>query len=97
MTAFVIAHVTVKDKDKFQTYAAAVGATFAPFGGSLLKRGAVAEVLTGDHDRKIVAILSFPDQASLKGWHDSDAYQALVPNRLEAADVTLIAYNEPPA
>ncbi len=97
MAAFLIAHATLKDQDRMKTYAGSVGATLAPFGGEILMRGAVAEVLTGEHDDKMVAILKFPDQASLRGWFESDAYQALIPIRLEAADMTLIAYNEPPA
>ncbi len=97
MAAFLIAHTTIKDQDKFAAYGAATGASLKPFGGEILTRGAVAEVLYGAHDAKLVAVLKFPDQAALKGWYDSDAYQALIPNRLEAADMTLIAYNEPPA
>ncbi len=54
-------------------------------------------MLAGEHDHKLVAILKFPDKDSIKSWFESDAYQALIPNRLEAADMTLIAYNEPPA
>lgn len=97
MAAFLIVHLTVKDPDKMKTYAGSVGPTLAPFGGEILKRGAVAEVITGAHDHKMTAILTFPDQASLKGWYDSDAYQALIPNRNEAAEMTFIACNEPPA
>lgn len=97
MAAFLIAHTTIKDQDKFAAYGAAVPESLKPFGGSIVTRGAVAEVLDGEHGAKLVAILSFPDQASLKGWFESDAYQALIPNRREAADMTLIAYNEPPA
>ena len=97
MAAFLIAHVTVKDQDKLNTYVGSVGATLAPFGGELQKRGALIEVLAGEHDHKLVAILKFPDKDAIKGWFESDAYQALIPNRLEAADMTLIAYNEPPA
>ncbi len=40
MAAFLIAHVTVKDQDKLNTYLGSVGATLAPFGGELQKRGA---------------------------------------------------------
>jgi len=97
MAAFLIAHTAVNDQETFAAYSAAATETLAPFGGSIAMRGAVAEVLEGEHDRKLVAIISFPDQASLKGWFSSDAYQALIPGRRGAVEMTLIAYDEPPA
>jgi len=97
MAAFLIAHTTVKDPEKFTAYSAAATETVKPFGGSIVTRGALADVLEGEHDRKSVVVIRFPDQVSLKGWFTSDAYQALIPGRREAADMTLIAYDEPPA
>ena len=97
MAAFLIVHLTVRDPDRMQTYAGSVGPTLTPFGGELLTRGAVADVLIGEHAHKTAAVLKFPDLASLRGWYHSDAYQALVPNRLEAADMTFIACEEPSA
>ena len=37
-------------------------------------------------------VIRFPDPASLRGWFESPAYQALIPLREAAADVTLIGY-----
>jgi uncharacterized protein (DUF1330 family) len=37
-------------------------------------------------------VLRFADPAAARQWHDSPAYQALIPLRAEAADVDLTAY-----
>jgi len=41
------------------------------------------------------AVVRFPDTAALKTWYQSPAYQALIPLRDEAVDMTLVAYEEP--
>ena len=97
MSAFYVFHSTIKDPDKFKTYAQSVGATLAPFGGKILMRGKVAEVMAGSHDRQNAAILTFADLESALGWYRSDAYQALIPTRDSAADMTAICYEAPPA
>ncbi|MAE04785.1 MAG: hypothetical protein CMH76_00460 [Nitrospinae bacterium] len=42
-------------------------------------------------------VIKFPDQVAAKAWYDSPEYQALIPNRDEAADMVFISFNEPPA
>jgi uncharacterized protein (DUF1330 family) len=39
-----------------------------------------------------VVVIRFPDAQALDDWYSSDAYQALIPLRTEAADVDLINY-----
>jgi uncharacterized protein (DUF1330 family) len=37
-------------------------------------------------------VIRFPSLADADGWHNSAAYQALIPIRQEAADVVLTTY-----
>jgi uncharacterized protein (DUF1330 family) len=37
-------------------------------------------------------VIRFPDAQALDDWYNSEAYQALIPLRTEAADVDLINY-----
>lgn len=94
MSAFYIFHTTINDQSKFLTYAKSVPATLTPFEGEVVTRGAVAEIVKGEHGHKIVAVLRFPDQEKAASWYKSEAYQALVPNRNEAANMIAIRYNE---
>ena len=95
MSAFLIFHSTVRDAEKFQAYARSVPATLPPFDGSLLTKGKSARVLSGKHDHPTVGILKFSNLDKAHGWYESEAYQTLISNRDEAADMTIISYEEP--
>jgi len=95
MTAFFVATVKVKDPQKFQEYSQKAGETFMPHGGELVLRGKQTGVLAGDADHQAVGIVKFPDQGALTAWFNSDAYQAIVPLRDEAADMTIVTYSVP--
>ncbi len=94
MAAIVIVHFTVKDQEKFEQYRAGAGPTLGAFGGELMTRGSVTEVLHGDHDYKSAVLLKFPDADSVHKWYNSDAYQAIIPTRSEAIDTVFIAIEE---
>ncbi|MCO4757930.1 MAG: DUF1330 domain-containing protein [Oceanospirillaceae bacterium] len=92
--AYVIGHITVKDTDLFAEYRAQVPGTIVPWGGELVFRGAKYCVLSGEHDHHDTVVIRFPDQSSLDGWFNSEAYQALIPLRTQAADMVLVGYSE---
>ncbi len=94
MSAFFIATTTIKDSDKLQEYAGKAAQTFAAFGGKLLTRGKVESTLAGDSNHQAAAIVSFLDMDTLNAWYQSKEYQALIPLRDEAANMTLVAYTE---
>ena len=95
MTAFFVATVTVKDPVKFQEYARKAGETVAPYGGETVLRGKAHSALVGSLDHHAVGIVKFPSQDALAGWYDSPEYQAIVPLRNEAADMSIITYSVP--
>lgn len=88
--AWVVGHVSVKDADKWRRYRERVPATIEPFGGTVLLRGHVTDVLDGTHRHTDTVVLAFPDVGSARRWHSSSAYQALIPLRHEAAEVDLV-------
>jgi uncharacterized protein (DUF1330 family) len=92
MAAYVIGHITVRDADKWAEYRSRVPGTLAPWNAELVFRGKQVEVLSGQHDYTDTVVIRFPDQESLSGWFNSDAYQALIPLREQAADIVLVSY-----
>ena len=94
MSACVIGHITVKDAEKWAQYRALVPATLAPWGAELLFRGQHAATLSGDHRHTDTVVIRFPDTAAVTSWHDSAAYQALIPLRQAAADVDLTVFSD---
>jgi len=95
MTAFFIATSAIKDMEKFQEYGGKAGATFSSFGGKLVTKGKVEKTITGNANHQVVVVVSFPDMEALEGWYGSAEYQALIPLRDEAVDMTLVAYTLP--
>ncbi|MCH8113638.1 MAG: DUF1330 domain-containing protein [Proteobacteria bacterium] len=95
MTAFFVATAKVKDPTKYGDYAQKAGASMKEFGGEIIVRGQVREVLAGGADHNGVGIVRFPDVKSLTDWYASPAYQAIIPLRDEAADMTIVAYEAP--
>lgn len=92
MSYYVIGHIRVLDVSRWTDYRARVGATLLPFGGEVVMRGGVDVVLAGDWPGTDTVVLRFADAASARAWHDSPAYQALVPLREAGADVVLVGY-----
>lgn len=95
MSAFMIFHSTVRDSEAFSNYAKSVPATLAPFGGTLLAKGKMEQVFTGEHRHVNVGILRFPDLDKAHAWYASEAYRALIPIRDAGADMTVISYRQP--
>jgi uncharacterized protein (DUF1330 family) len=48
--------------------------------------------LSGEHSYIDTVVILFPDANSAAGWHNSEAYQALIPIREQAADIVLVSY-----
>jgi uncharacterized protein (DUF1330 family) len=90
MATLMSATVQVKNPEKLKVYVSQVGATMAPHGGKMVARGKVAKQLSGEVKHQIEAIFEFPSADAIDAWYESDAYQALIPNRDEAAYVTIV-------
>jgi uncharacterized protein (DUF1330 family) len=96
MSAYLVAHAAVKDMDKLKEYAGQAVPMIEAIGGERLFRGPVAQVLVGNNDANLCAAFRFPDRDTLQRWYDSDAYQALIPLRDAAADMTFLVVEDMP-
>ena len=95
MPAFFIATSKIKNADKFADYGAKAGKTLAAHGGTLLIKGKAAETLAGQADHQAVGVIRFADMQALNAWYHSPEYQALIPLRDEAVEMTLTTYEAP--
>ncbi len=93
MSAYLIGHITVKDQPKWETYVEGVQKSLIPFEAEVVFRGRRAAVLTGEHSHTLTVVIRFNEQAALQRWYRSEAYQALIPLRDQAADVAIISYD----
>ena len=90
--AYVVGQMTVKNETKWAEYRGQVLATLMPFGGELVFRGNQVRALSGECPHADIVVIRFASLADADGWHNSAAYQALIPLRKEAADVVLTTY-----
>lgn len=90
--AYVVGHISVKDAAKWDEYRARVPATLAPWDAELVFRGQRAAVFAGQHAHRDIVVIRFPSLAAANGWFSSDAYQALIGLRQQAAEVVLLSY-----
>jgi uncharacterized protein (DUF1330 family) len=90
--AYVVGQMTVKNPEKWVQYRGQVLATVQPFGGELVFRGQQVQSFSGVNPHPDIVVIRFPSLGDAQGWHGSDAYQALIPLRQEAADVVLTTY-----
>ena len=94
MSAYFIAHGTIRNPSKMDEYVEKSGPIFASFGGEFLTVGGVTHILTGSHNRERVAIFKFPDAAAAEACYNCDAYKRLWPLRAEAGDFDFIVFEE---
>lgn len=90
--AYIVGQMTVKNETKWAEYRGQVLATLAPFGGELVFRGNQVRALSGECPHADIVVIRFPSLVNADGWHNSAAYQTLLPIRQEAADVVLTTY-----
>ena len=92
MSAICVGTIRVKNASAWEQYRSRVGATISQYGGEILFRGSAERCYPGATPNDAVVALKFIDLAAANRWHDSPEYQALVPIRKVAAEVTLVLY-----
>ncbi len=92
--AYLIGHITVKNKEKWSEYRDKIPATLEPWNAKLILRGKLCSILSGNHGHTDTVVIQFPDLKSLNRWYSSHKYQDLIPLRQDAADIDLLAYEE---
>mgnify|MGYP000314202591 FL=1 len=90
--AYVVGQITVKDETLWAEYRSKVPATLAPWNAELVFRGQQARALSGECPHADIVVIRFASLADADGWYKSEAYQALIPLRQEAAMMILTTY-----
>jgi uncharacterized protein (DUF1330 family) len=77
MAAYIIADITVTDRDGFEKYREAVPAVIAAHGGRYVVRGSKRTTLEGTSSSSRLVILEFPDMERLEAFWSSPDYAPL--------------------
>lgn len=92
MTVKIIGLIHLKDPAAFEIYRSQVGATVETYQGSVVARGAVGKTYWNElpcGEFTAFVELQFPSATDADRWAASPEYQALVPVRAQAMDLTL--------
>lgn len=81
MATYVLAQMTVHDRERYERYAAAFWATLAPFDGRLLAAQDRPDVVEGEWPYERVVLIEFSSREEAQRWASSEAYQAIVGDR----------------
>jgi uncharacterized protein (DUF1330 family) len=92
MTAYVVAQISIHDRDRYDRYVAGFMPVLQRHGGRLLAADEAPQVMEGAWDRQKVILLAFPDAAAAAAWAGSPDYQAIAADRLASTEgVVLLA------
>jgi len=81
MSVYVIAQISITDRDVYNRYQTRFLDVFRQFKGQLLAADENAEVFEGKWTRDKVILMSFPDKESFEEWAFSPAYQDIAKDR----------------
>lgn len=90
MSAYIVAQLSIRDRARYDRYAAAFLPTLQPFGGRLLAADEAPQVMEGDWAREKLVLIAFPDAAAARAWAASPAYQAIAVDRLAASEAVVV-------
>lgn len=90
MPVYVVAQGRIENREQLERYVAKALPTIQAGGGRVLAFDETPEVVEGEVAYPRTVILEFPDQDTFRAWYDSDAYQEILPLRLESTPGTLI-------
>lgn len=96
MTTKIIGLIRLKDPSAFEIYRSQVGTTVERYNGSVAARGTCDQFYWNELDcGKFDAFveLNFPSPEDADRWANSPEYQAIVPIRNQAMNLTLFRIN----
>ena len=84
-----IAHVDVRDPERYKDYVATAKPAFEKYGARFLARGGAYEALEG-RERGRNVVIEFPSLAAARDCYNSPDYQAAKAIRVTVADAEMV-------
>ena len=90
MTAYMTAHITIHDRERYAEYEAGFMEIFERYNGSLSAVDEAPTVLEGKWEATRLVMVQFPSREDALAWFQSEAYQALADHRRAASVGTIL-------
>lgn len=88
--AYLVGQITVTNPEAYGVYSAQVPQTIAAFGGKYLVRGGQATQLEGQAQGERNVVIEFPSREIAEAWYNGEAYQRILPYRLNNSTGALV-------
>ncbi len=88
--AYLVAMIKVNDMEGMGSYMSAVPQTVADHGGRFLVRHMAEKLHVENDPNPITVVIEFPDADSAMAWKTSEAYQSILPSRLDNSEGPLV-------
>ena len=85
MAVYIVAKITINDRERYAEYEAGFMSIFSRYSGQMLAVDDQAEVLEGDWPCTRTVIIEFPSREEALAWYRSDDYQTLAEHRFAAS------------
>lgn len=96
MKIYIIGNLEVTDRDRFLVYSRRVRELVAECGARFLVRGGDHAIIQGDWPAHRLIVIEFPSREVYDRFNASDAYQAIIPIRLESTRGSLVVVDGVP-
>lgn len=86
MSVYIIAQISIHDREAYNKYQARFFEVFKKFKGKLLAADENPQIIEGDWQCDKFVLMEFPDEESFREWAFSDEYQEIAKNRKAGSD-----------
>ncbi|MBX7171700.1 MAG: DUF1330 domain-containing protein [Pyrinomonadaceae bacterium] len=86
MSVYIIAQISIHDRDTYNKYQSRFFEVFRKFKGELLAADENPEIVEGEWNRDKVILLRFPDKPSFEDWVNSTEYQEIAKDRYAGSE-----------
>ena len=90
MSVYVIAQISITDRDLYNKYQARFLDVFKKFKGKLLAADENPQTVEGVWERDKVILIEFPDEQSFRDWAFSDEYLEIARDRKAGSNGTVL-------
>ena len=81
MSVYVIAQISIHDRDAYEKYQSQFIDVFKKFDGKLLAADLDPQVVEGVWNHEKVVLMEFPDEKTFQDWASSPDYQKIAKDR----------------
>ena len=90
MSTFIVAQITIRDREEYSKYESGFLEIFSNYSGRILSVDEDPEILEGGWPHTRTVLIEFPSNNDAKAWYESDEYQALAEHRFASSEANIV-------